>query len=929
MSASSLLYFGALALFSTTASAACATDTSTYYHFKLGTGSYVGNFDPNSQLETTTSTTPADLGNFKYVVSGESSTDTGYAGITTTFHYYRTSLTPPEEDKMFLATSTQPQTDVAYGHVHVDLPGNTEGSTDTYIVGVVNSDCTISFTAGANPASGTNGANQYDAPGTALTAYDCAGVTGSNDPANFRLIDATKGSIAAPQNCVLTTVTLEAAAADGGIPSTTTSTPSTTSSSSAASSSSTTSATSDATTSTTSDTMTTGLSTSATLPASDTTAPASTTSTTSTTPDTTAPDSTTSVAFTTSDTTTGTVGDIFTTSIATTGSAISASSTIGGSPSTTETSASGPIYTGGVPFNVEVLVGGTTYYGAESIDGAFSLTTSQSAAALFTYNSGSDQLEYIEPGTSATEYPYVPLNLGESNPIMYTPAVNASSERDVDAVLSSVDGSLVLSVPTYPTSDWELEVCDGALWTIATDDVRDDCAVVDHVYAVPAYVSSPSSFSGSVSSSYSTGFSSVVTARSTTTVSVSSVGTGSATTGGYTNSGSSASTATTVSEAYVSATSSTPGTTGLPPSGTFEFIGCVAQASAIFFEELASDVEMTVERCLEQALEGDFRYAGLHVESCIAGNFYNGTFNATLTGDCNIPCPGNPSEDCGGNLVVPMVRKRQADITVPLISLYEFSVDIGISGSPTLPAGAGITPAPTASTYIGGNSGSDNGSGNNSGNTSDVGNDDDNDNGSDNGDNDNSGNTVDSGNTNYGDVAYGDTTYGNTNNYYAGQVYTLPLTQTYIGKCGCADVLRTMTYTEACTFTACGCSTQSLVETIPMTTSTVYCPSCGPSGAGQTVTLTVPCGAPTVGAQQPEFLGAAITPGTTGIPLAIANAAGVSGALASGGSASNAVGAPMSPSSPIPYATTNNADKLLGSVFAVVAVIFAGALVIL
>lgn len=72
---------------------------------------------------------------------------------------------------------------------------------------------------------------------------------------------------------------------------------------------------------------------------------------------------------------------------------------------------------------------------------------------------------------------------------------------------------------------------------------------------------------------------------------------------------------------------------------------------------------------------------------------------------------------------------------------------------------------------------------------------------------------------------------------------TLP-TVNYIGICGCAAGLGPLAFTTTQTFTACGCAADFAAATVPMTTTTTLCAVCGPSGGPQTVTLTLPVGAP-------------------------------------------------------------------------------------
>ena len=56
--------------------------------------------------------------------------------------------------------------------------------------------------------------------------------------------------------------------------------------------------------------------------------------------------------------------------------------------------------------------------------------------------------------------------------------------------------------------------------------------------------------------------------------------------------------------------------------------------------------KMTNDFCVEVCAASGFAYAGTQYgQSCFCGNSYGSRGPAT---NCNVPCPGNPCEACGG-----------------------------------------------------------------------------------------------------------------------------------------------------------------------------------------------------------------------------------------------------------------------------------------
>jgi hypothetical protein len=68
-------------------------------------------------------------------------------------------------------------------------------------------------------------------------------------------------------------------------------------------------------------------------------------------------------------------------------------------------------------------------------------------------------------------------------------------------------------------------------------------------------------------------------------------------------------------------------------------------------------------------------YQANHFRFCYCGNSLDATAGLTKypESDCNIPCPGDPSETCGGNLITEMSRRRQSII---LLTTYNNTINI-------------------------------------------------------------------------------------------------------------------------------------------------------------------------------------------------------------------------------------------------------------
>jgi len=92
-----------------------------------------------------------------------------------------------------------------------------------------------------------------------------------------------------------------------------------------------------------------------------------------------------------------------------------------------------------------------------------------------------------------------------------------------------------------------------------------------------------------------------------------------------------------------------PGSAYVPAVGTYEAAGCgYDSASArVLVADTYQDAAMTVQKCVEFAYEGGFRYAGVEWGTeCFVGNTLH-NLNQAPNEDCGQRCGGNPAQWCG------------------------------------------------------------------------------------------------------------------------------------------------------------------------------------------------------------------------------------------------------------------------------------------
>ena len=92
-------------------------------------------------------------------------------------------------------------------------------------------------------------------------------------------------------------------------------------------------------------------------------------------------------------------------------------------------------------------------------------------------------------------------------------------------------------------------------------------------------------------------------------------------------------------------------------------------------------------------------YQADHFRLCYCGISLDATAGLTKypESDCNIPCPGDPSETCGGNLIAEMSRRRQSTI---LLTTYNNTLNINAAAPPSSSVPLSSTPMSTNTTSI-------------------------------------------------------------------------------------------------------------------------------------------------------------------------------------------------------------------------------------
>jgi len=233
-------------------------------------------------------------------------------------------------------------------------------------------------------------------------------------------------------------------------------------------------------------------------------------------------------------------------------------------------------------------------------------------------------------------------------------------------------------------------------------------------------------------------------------------------------------------------------------AGTFKFLGCASSTSAFAgFTQVKASPLMTVDRCTASC--GSYAFAGTFNTMCFCANTLDNATGLVDVGRCDIPCPGNAAQACGGSAQPQL--KRQASNQI-LLSVYANEalqpLLINEALQPLL-----ITATPTASPQMP------------------------------------QSNVLGYGTANTQTPQSSVLGYGLGGGVDAAAIVNIVLSAVYVDVCtGCPGGLETLT--TCVTIEDCGCRHGSpATATIPMTTLEKACDSCLNGGAG-TVTVTVP-----------------------------------------------------------------------------------------
>ncbi|KAH8750439.1 hypothetical protein BGZ57DRAFT_1010300 [Hyaloscypha finlandica] len=122
----------------------------------------------------------------------------------------------------------------------------------------------------------------------------------------------------------------------------------------------------------------------------------------------------------------------------------------------------------------------------------------------------------------------------------------------------------------------------------------------------------------------------------------------------------------------VSSTSGGPSSTPSPPAavGEYEYVGCfISRDGFPTFSLEKSSPLMDIELCTSECQSLNDAYAGVYDYDCYCATALDSSVQNVGSGICDIPCPGNQLEACGGNVPANLRRRN-----VPLgraLDIYE------------------------------------------------------------------------------------------------------------------------------------------------------------------------------------------------------------------------------------------------------------------
>jgi hypothetical protein len=100
-----------------------------------------------------------------------------------------------------------------------------------------------------------------------------------------------------------------------------------------------------------------------------------------------------------------------------------------------------------------------------------------------------------------------------------------------------------------------------------------------------------------------------------------------------------------------SSTSSYPISTPTTPTtvGDWDFYGCLGSSDGFSgFSLIESSGALDVEICISECRASGFTFAGLYTTDCYCAGSVGSASSDKANGVCDLPCPGNPLETCGG-----------------------------------------------------------------------------------------------------------------------------------------------------------------------------------------------------------------------------------------------------------------------------------------
>merc|ERR1712093_104994 len=93
--------------------------------------------------------------------------------------------------------------------------------------------------------------------------------------------------------------------------------------------------------------------------------------------------------------------------------------------------------------------------------------------------------------------------------------------------------------------------------------------------------------------------------------------------------------------------------------GNFEYIGCLASTEGFTTSNLElTSAQMDIELCTSECEAVNAAYSGVYEFDCYCATVLDTSVQNLGSGTCNIPCPGNPLQSCGGNVSAAKLRRR-------------------------------------------------------------------------------------------------------------------------------------------------------------------------------------------------------------------------------------------------------------------------------